>query len=137
MKRREFFKSATIFTATAFSTFAESASTANNSADIPSMNDQITALSASALSLAIREREISCNEVMTAYLERIHRFNPTYNAIVSLANDDTLLEEAKAADKALSKGEYWGWMHGMPHAVKDLADGDLFRRLGLHYFPGL
>ena len=122
MKRREFFKSATIFTATAFSTFAESASTANNSSDIPSMNDQITALSASALSLAIREREISCYEVMTAYLERIHRFNPTYNAIVSLASDDTLFEEAKAADKALSKGDYWGWMHGMPHAVKDLAD---------------
>ena len=86
------------------------------------MNDQITALSAAALSLAIREGEISCNEVMTAYLERIHRFNPTYNAIVSLASDDTLLEEAKAADKALSKGEYWGWMHGMPHAVKDLTD---------------
>ena len=39
-----------------------------------------------------------------------------------MASDDTLLEAARAADKALSKGEYWGWMHGMPHAVKDLAD---------------
>nr|WP_282762243.1 amidase [Alteromonas macleodii] len=122
MKRREFFKRATIVTTTAFSTLAVRASIANNSAETPSMNDQITALSASALSRAIREREISCKEVMTAYLERIHRFNPTYNAIVSLANDDTLLEQARAADKALSKGEYWGWMHGMPHAVKDLAD---------------
>ncbi len=87
-----------------------------------STNDQITALSASRLSAAIRDQEISCKEVMVAYLERIHRFNPTYNAIVSLASDDTLLGQAEDADKALSRGEYWGWMHGMPHAVKDLAD---------------
>lgn len=86
------------------------------------MKDQITALSASKLSSAIRKREISCKEVMAAYLERIHRYNPTYNAIVSLANDDRLFRQAEAADKALSKDEYWGWMHGMPHAVKDLAD---------------
>ena len=86
------------------------------------MKDQITALSASKLSSAIRKREISCKEVMAAYLERIHRYNPPYNAIVSLANDDRLFRQAEAADKALSKDEYWGWMHGMPHAVKDLAD---------------
>ena len=32
------------------------------------------------------------------------------------------MAQASDADKALSKGEYLGWMHGMPHAVKDLAD---------------
>jgi amidase len=88
----------------------------------PSINDQITALSASRLSALIRDRGISCTEVMMAYLERIHRYNPTYNAIVSLANDDTLLGQAEDADKALGKGEYWGWLHGIPHAVKDLSD---------------
>ena len=64
------------------------------------MKDQITALSASKLSSAIRKREISCKEVMAAYLERIHRYNPPYNAIVSLANDDRLFRQAEAADKA-------------------------------------
>ena len=70
----------------------------------------------------IRAREVSCVEVMSAYLEHIHKYNPVYNAIISLADEGGLLAQACDADKALSKGEYWGWMHGMPHAVKDLAD---------------
>ena len=82
---------------------------------------KLTALSASQLSAAIKQRQVSCAEVMQAYLERIHRYNPVYNAIVSMASDDALMAEARLADSALDKGEYWGWMHGMPHAVKDLA----------------
>ena len=86
------------------------------------MVDEITRISASRLSQAIKSRDVSCVEVMQAYLERIHRYNPLYNAIVSLVDDSELLRQAAAADKALLKGEYWGWMHGMPHAIKDLAD---------------
>jgi amidase len=86
------------------------------------MADEITRISASRLSQAIKSRDVSCVEVMQAYLERIHRYNPLYNAIVSLVDDPELLRQAEAADKALLKGEYWGWMHGMPHAIKDLAD---------------
>ena len=82
----------------------------------------ITEISASILSAAIRQRQLSCKEVMEAYLERIHRYNPVYNAIVSMRDDETLMREAVAADKALDRGEYHGWMHGMPHAVKDLND---------------
>ena len=83
---------------------------------------RIVDFSATALSAAIRERAVSCNEVMQAYLERIHRLNPIYNAIVSLRDDDQLIELADEADAALARGEYRGWMHGLPHAVKDLAD---------------
>jgi amidase len=83
---------------------------------------EITELSASKLSAAIRGRQFSCLEVMQAYLARIERYNPVYNAIVNLAEPDGLLDQARRADVALDKGEYWGWMHGMPHAVKDLAD---------------
>lgn len=85
---------------------------------------ETTDLSASQLSAAIRERRVSCIEVMQAYLARIHRYNPDYNAIVSLLEDEILLQQALAADQALDRGEYWGWMHGMPHAVKDLADAE-------------
>lgn len=86
------------------------------------MTDEITSMSASSLSQAIRKGDVACEEVMQAYLQRIHRYNPVYNAIVSLVDDKALLSQARLADKALLKGEYWGWMHGMPHAVKDLAD---------------
>ena len=50
----------------------------------------ITSMTASWLSEAIREKRVSCVEVMQAYLERIHRYNPVYNAIVSFADDDEL-----------------------------------------------
>ena len=82
----------------------------------------ITSMRASQLSAAIRERQVRCVEVMQAYLERIHRYNPVYNAIVSMVDDDELIKQAELADRALDQDEYWGWMHGMPHAVKDLAN---------------
>lgn len=114
MRRRTFCKTATIVGATAFSTVTSRASLATKVRERSSMSHQITTLSASRLSAAIRDRDISCREVMAAYLERIHKYNPTYKAIVILASDDTLLEQAHDADKALSNGEYCGWMHGMP-----------------------
>lgn len=84
--------------------------------------DNPTSLTASELSDAIRNRSISCVEVMQAYLDRIDRYNPVYNAIVSMRDKDELLAEAKRFDQDLDKGDYRGWMHGMPHAVKDLSD---------------
>ncbi|MCW5516007.1 amidase [Muriicola sp. Z0-33] len=82
---------------------------------------EITDFTASELSVAIRTKQVSCLEVMQAYLSRINRYNPVYNAIISRVSDRELLKQAQDADHALVKNEYWGWMHGMPHAVKDLA----------------
>ena len=90
-----------------------------SSSEIPS---DITALSASRLSAAIRQRHVTCVEVMQAYLQRIHRYNPVYNAIVSMIDDDAALRQAELADRALDNDEYWGWMHGMPLAIKDDAN---------------
>ncbi len=47
-------------------------------------HEEIVALDALPLSAAIRRRELSCREVMQAYLAQIERFNPRVNAIVSL-----------------------------------------------------
>lgn len=81
--------------------------------------DPITDLDALALSRAIHAREVSCRDVMTAYLARIHRLNPVLNAIVNLAADDALLAQAEACDAELAAGRSRGWMHGMPQAIKD------------------
>lgn len=96
-----------------------------------SLSSDLTALSASDLSIAIRTKQASCVEVMQAYLDRIHRYNPVYNAIVSMVDDEELIQKALEADQALAKNEYWGWMHGMPHAVKDLTPV-----MGLPYTQG-
>jgi amidase len=79
----------------------------------------ITDLDALALSRAIHARDVSCRDVMAAYLDRIHRLNPVLNAIVNLASDETLLAQADACDAELAAGRSRGWMHGLPQAIKD------------------
>ena len=83
--------------------------------------DPITDLGAHALSRAIHAREVSCVEVMRAYLARIHRINPRFNAIVNLADDEPLLAQAAQHDAELASRASRGWMHGMPQAIKDAA----------------
>ena len=82
----------------------------------------ITDLSAASLSEAIHERDVSCREVMAAYLDRIDEQNPAVNAIVNLRDPDELLAEARVCDEELAHDLSRGWMHGMPQAIKDLAD---------------
>ncbi len=85
------------------------------------MSGEIVALDATAMVAAIATRELSCREVMEAHLARIEAVNGTYNAIVSLRSSDALLAEADEADAAVARGDAVGPLHGLPHAVKDLA----------------
>src|SRR5258705_4942879 len=77
-------------------------------------------MSARARAAAIRAREVSCVEVMSAYLDHIERINPLVNAIVALRDRDDLLAEAKQKDAQIARGEATGPLHGLPFAVKDL-----------------
>jgi len=82
----------------------------------------LTAATAQELSAAIADRSVSCREVMAAHLDRIEEQNPEVNAIISLRDRDELMAEAAVADEDLVAGRWRGWMHGFPHAVKDLAE---------------
>ena len=73
-----------------------------------------------ALANAIHSRQVSCVEVMTAYLDHIEQINPHVNAIVALQDGDDLLAEARVRDEQLARGEPVGSLHGFPFAVKDL-----------------
>ncbi len=77
-------------------------------------------MDADRLSRAIHAREVSCVEVMTAYLDRIERLNARVNAIVSIEPRPSLLNQARERDAALARGESMGWLHGIPQAPKDL-----------------
>jgi amidase len=79
---------------------------------------EITDLGAVALSDRLAQGEVSAAEVMAVTLDRIDRVNPALNAIVSLRDRDALMDEARAADGAPRKG----WLHGIPVAIKDLAE---------------
>jgi amidase len=75
---------------------------------------------ASALSVAraIRARELSSVEATKRLVDRIQRFNPKLNAIVTLTADSALAR-AHAADESGARGEWWGPLHGVPCTVKD------------------
>ena len=53
-------------------------------------SSEIVNLDAVALSRAIKSKQVSCVEVMNAYLDQIDRLNPRVNAIVSLQPRDEL-----------------------------------------------
>ena len=84
-------------------------------------------MSALDLSKAIHSKQVSCREVMLAFLKQIEKHNPASNAIVSLAPQEALLAQADEHDALLGRRQSMGWMHGFPHAVKDLADAAGFR----------
>lgn len=81
----------------------------------------ITQLGALDLSRAIHSQQISCRELMQATLAQVDRLNGDSNAIVSRVDSDALLAQADARDAQLARGQSMGWLHGIPQAIKDLA----------------
>lgn len=57
-----------------------------------------------------------------ATLGRITALNGDHVAIVSLRAQDALLADADQRDRELKSGHSRGWMHGFPHAPKDLTN---------------
>ena len=73
------------------------------------------------LARMLRSRQLSARELLTAFLDRIDRINPEINAIVTLAAEEALAA-AGAADDAAAGGGELGPLHGLPIAIKDLAE---------------
>jgi amidase len=96
------------------------ATSVSQSAAATVSRSDIVMMDAVALSNAIHTRQVSCVEVMTAYLDHIDRLNPKVNAIVALQDRAGLLTQAMERDAQLARGESLGPLHGFPHAAKDL-----------------
>ena len=67
----------------------------------------------------IARKHISSVEITRLYLDRLERYGPSYNAVVTIMRERAL-REAKAADAALARGERKSALHGVPYGVKDL-----------------
>ena len=80
--------------------------------------ENIIFASATSLARAIRNKEVSSQEVVEAYLQRIEAVNPQLNAVVQLCAD-TARKQARAVDDALAQGDIKGPLHGVPFTLKD------------------
>ncbi|MBY6028606.1 amidase [Halomonas sp. DP8Y7-1] len=99
--------------------------------------DALLSLSASELSRQLHAKELSCKDVMAAYLAHIDAANPVVNAIVSRRDPDLLMDEAGECDRELAAGRSRGWLHGIPQAIKDLsATRDMPTSMGSPLFAG-
>jgi amidase len=74
--------------------------------------------SAIAIRRLLERRELSAREVVEASLRRIEEKNPRINAVVTL--DPRAMDEARALDDRLARGERPGPLHGLPVGIKDV-----------------
>src|SRR4249920_3396466 len=69
----------------------------------------------------IRSRELSAAELLAAVLARIGEVNSGINAIVTLAAEQAAATAA-GLDAQAARGSFAGPLHGLPIAVKDMAE---------------
>ncbi len=77
--------------------------------------------SARRLAADVRKKKIGCLELLELYLARVEKYDRALNAIV-VRDLDGARRRARAADRALARGQVWGPLHGLPMTVKESYD---------------
>jgi aspartyl-tRNA(Asn)/glutamyl-tRNA(Gln) amidotransferase subunit A len=83
------------------------------------MNSELTTLTLSEAATLVRQRKLSPVELTRAHLERIEAINPALNCFITILADSAI-QQARQAEDAMLRGEFWGPLHGLPIALKDL-----------------
>src|SRR5262247_551029 len=76
---------------------------------------------AKELAADIRRKKVGCLELLDLYLERVAKHNPSLNAIIAMEIEGAR-KRARAADRALSRKQPWGPLHGVPMTIKESYD---------------
>ncbi len=71
------------------------------------------------LAQLIRAGKITSLDLTKMYLERLKRYDPKLQCVITLL-EDRALEQARKADKEIAAGNYRGPLHGIPWGAKDL-----------------
>ncbi|MFN2645258.1 MAG: amidase [Burkholderiales bacterium] len=87
--------------------------------------------SAVELAAALRARRLSARELTELYLARIARHNPSLNALCTI-DEAGAAHRALEADAAISRGELWGPLHGVPMSIKDALETAGLKTTGGH-----
>jgi Asp-tRNA(Asn)/Glu-tRNA(Gln) amidotransferase A subunit family amidase len=85
----------------------------------PTSAEDVAYLPVTDLCELIRKRSISSFELTQIYLDRLKRYGPRLQCVITLT-EDRALRQAKQADQEIASGRYRGPLHGIPWGVKDL-----------------
>ena len=71
------------------------------------------------LAALIESRQVSSGELTALYLERLKRYDPRLQCVITLT-EDLAMDQARRADVEIRAGRYRGPLHGIPWGAKDL-----------------
>ena len=81
--------------------------------------DDLAFADVSTLQRLLAKKTLSSLELASAFLDRLERYGPSYNAVVTIVHERARAE-AKRADRERAAGNVRGPLHGIPYGVKDL-----------------
>ena len=85
----------------------------------PSSIEDLAFLPITAIAPLIQRRDVSSTDLTRMYLDRLKKFGPRLNCVVTLT-EDLAMQQAAAADREIRAGRYRGPLHGIPWGAKDL-----------------
>ncbi len=97
------------------------ARTGTKALPLPSSDQDIAFAPLWQLSRWMETRQITSQRLTRIYLDRLQRFNPKLNCVITLTSDLALVQ-AQQADREIAAGHYRGPLHGIPWGAKDLLD---------------
>ena len=86
---------------------------------MPKSLDDLAFYSVGQLSELIRTRKVTSERLTTMYLERLKKYGPKLECVITLT-EDLAMRQAKQADREIANGKYRGPLHGIPYGAKDL-----------------
>ncbi len=86
---------------------------------LPANPDDLAFYSVGELGALLKSRQITSEQLTRFYLERLKKYGPKLECVVTLT-EDLALAQAKRADKEIAAGKYRGPLHGIPYGAKDL-----------------
>lgn len=86
---------------------------------LPENMDDLAFYSVAQLGELIKTRQITSEKLTRFYLDRLKKFGPKLECVVTLT-EDLALAQARRADAEIAAGRYRGPLHGIPYGAKDL-----------------
>jgi Asp-tRNA(Asn)/Glu-tRNA(Gln) amidotransferase A subunit family amidase len=86
---------------------------------LPANPDDLAFYSVGELTALLKTRQITSEKLTRFYLDRLKRYGPKLECVVTLT-EDLALEQARRADAEIARGRYRGPLHGIPYGAKDL-----------------
>jgi Asp-tRNA(Asn)/Glu-tRNA(Gln) amidotransferase A subunit family amidase len=86
---------------------------------MPSSIDSLAFFSVGELGRLIKSRKVTSEQLTRMYLERIQKYGPMLECIITVT-ESLAIAQARKADKEIASGKYRGPLHGIPYGAKDL-----------------